>query len=109
MLKQPIPIVLMLFSTVGSPLGATSPQAQALVEGNTAFALDLYGQIKAEPGNLCFSPYSISTALAMLILLPGQVDGCGQLEKRLTPALLSGALKQMRQQKIEIFLPRFKN
>ena len=40
-------------------------QTQSLVEGNTAFALDLYGQLKANPGNLFFSPYSISTALAM--------------------------------------------
>ena len=37
----------------------------AVVDGNTAFALDLYQQIRSEPGNLFFSPYSISTALAM--------------------------------------------
>jgi len=36
-----------------------------LVSGNTQFALDLYQQIRTEPGNLFFSPYSISTALAM--------------------------------------------
>jgi serpin B len=36
-----------------------------VVEGNTAFALDLYTQLKDKPGNLFFSPYSISTALAM--------------------------------------------
>ena len=30
-----------------------------------AFAFALYGQLKDEPGNLFFSPYSISTALAM--------------------------------------------
>ncbi len=35
------------------------------MEGNTAFALDLYGRLKSRPGNLFFSPYSISTALAM--------------------------------------------
>jgi serpin B len=39
----------------------------ALVEGNTAFALDLYGQLKENEGNLFFSPYSISTALGMAI------------------------------------------
>jgi serpin B len=44
----------------------------------------------------------------MVILLPRQVDGCSQLEDRLTPALLSDALKQMKQQEVEIFLPRFK-
>ena len=37
----------------------------ALVAGNTAFALDLYARLKNAEGNLFFSPYSISTCLAM--------------------------------------------
>jgi serine protease inhibitor len=37
----------------------------AVVEGNNGFAADLYGQLAKEPGNLFFSPYSISNALAM--------------------------------------------
>ncbi|WP_242515761.1 serpin family protein [Sorangium cellulosum] len=37
----------------------------ALVAGNSAFALDLYQQLRKEPGNVFYSPYSISTALAM--------------------------------------------
>jgi len=36
-----------------------------IVQGNTAFAVDLYGQVKNQTGNLCFSPYGISTAMAM--------------------------------------------
>jgi len=36
-----------------------------LAKGNTKFAFDLYGQLQGEKGNLFFSPYSISTALAM--------------------------------------------
>jgi serpin B len=36
-----------------------------LVEGNSAFAFDLYQQLKDEEGNLFYSPYSISLALAM--------------------------------------------
>ena len=36
-----------------------------LVEGNTEFALDLYQQLKEEDGNIFFSPYSLSLALAM--------------------------------------------
>ncbi|UCG61567.1 MAG: serpin family protein [Candidatus Zixiibacteriota bacterium] len=36
-----------------------------IVEGNSRFAVDLYRQIADNPGNLFFSPYSISTALAM--------------------------------------------
>jgi len=38
---------------------------EVLVKGNTTFALDLYGRLKEAEGNLFFSPYSISTALAM--------------------------------------------
>ncbi|NMB74850.1 MAG: serpin family protein [Myxococcales bacterium] len=37
----------------------------ALVAGNTQFALDAYRLLAAEPGNLFFSPHSISVALAM--------------------------------------------
>ncbi len=40
-------------------------QRVALVEGNTAFAADLYQELRGTDGNLFFSPYSISTALAM--------------------------------------------
>jgi serpin B len=36
-----------------------------LVDGNTAFALQLYGKLQPTGGNLVFSPYSISSALAM--------------------------------------------
>ena len=43
---------------------ATSDQA-AVVEGNNAFAIDLYNQLRTQSGNLFFSPDSISTALAM--------------------------------------------
>ena len=36
-----------------------------LVNGNNSFAFDLYRQIESSEGNLFFSPYSISSALAM--------------------------------------------
>jgi serpin B len=36
-----------------------------LVEGNSAFAFELYQALKGEEGNLFYSPYSISMALAM--------------------------------------------
>lgn len=36
-----------------------------LVEGNTAFATDLYQHLSTQDGNLFVSPYSISVALAM--------------------------------------------
>ncbi len=43
---------------------STTDQAAA-VQGSNAFAVDLYGQLRAQPGNLFFSPESISTAFAM--------------------------------------------
>ncbi len=36
-----------------------------LVDGNNAFALDIYNSLRSENGNLILSPYSISLALAM--------------------------------------------
>jgi serpin B len=36
-----------------------------LVEGNSRFALELYKQLAAEPGNIFYSPYSLSAALGM--------------------------------------------
>ena len=43
----------------------TTDQIQSLVAGNTDFAFDLYRQLAGENGNLFYSPYSISIALAM--------------------------------------------
>ena len=48
----------------------TSPQVgpdsqSGLVAGNNAFAFDLYQALRGEGGNMFFSPYSISEALAM--------------------------------------------
>jgi serpin B len=37
----------------------------ALVTGNSSFALDLYQEVRQKEGNLFYSPFSISTALAM--------------------------------------------
>jgi len=42
-----------------------SPDKEAVVSGNNAFALDLYAELRGADGNLFFSPFSISTALAM--------------------------------------------
>jgi serpin B len=47
-----------------SPVVGTTDLAE-LVVGNTAFALDLYQSLREGQGNLFFSPYSISLALAM--------------------------------------------
>ncbi len=51
------------------PVGATDGQlaqdAAGIAASGNAFALDLYAQLQAQEGNLFFSPYSLSTALAM--------------------------------------------
>ncbi len=44
---------------------AISRDTRDVVVGNTEFAVDLYGKLRTREGNVCFSPYSISTALAM--------------------------------------------
>jgi serpin B len=49
---------------ITSPDVSTSEQA-LLVEGNSAFAFELYQALKGKEGNLFYSPYSISVALAM--------------------------------------------
>ncbi len=38
---------------------------EQLVQGNTAFAFDLYQAVRSQSGNLVYSPYSISLAFAM--------------------------------------------
>lgn len=43
----------------------SAEQLDTLSQGNTAFALDLYQQLRSEDGNIFYSPYSISAALAM--------------------------------------------
>lgn len=45
--------------------GLAEAQVPTLVEGNTEFALDLYGLLFDAKQNLFYSPYSISLALAM--------------------------------------------
>jgi serpin B len=43
----------------------TAAQLQTLAEDNTAFALNFYEQLRSSEGNLIYSPFSISVALAM--------------------------------------------
>ncbi|MCK4307062.1 serpin family protein [candidate division WOR-3 bacterium] len=43
----------------------TDADKKTVVDGNNMFALELYTELKEQEGNLFFSPYSISTALAM--------------------------------------------
>jgi serpin B len=56
-----------------------------LVSGNSAFALDLYQQLKTNGGNLFYSPYSISLALAMTY-----AGARGETEEQMADALHFG-------------------
>jgi serpin B len=49
---------------INSP-DVSSSDGALLVEGNSAFAFELYQALKGQEGNLFYSPYSISLALAM--------------------------------------------
>src|SRR5438105_5048973 len=50
----------------GPPIDVPAADLKAVADGNNAFAIDLYKKLaEKEPGNLFFSPYSLSSALAM--------------------------------------------
>ncbi len=64
-----LPLILVLAAAASFPDPPADPASPAdtaaVVAGNTRFAIDLYRRLRAAEGNLFFSPYSISTALAM--------------------------------------------
>jgi len=52
-----------------SPMISASVYMKELIHGTTEFALDLYHSLRKRcPGNLFFSPFSVSTCLAMALL-----------------------------------------
>jgi serpin B len=62
-------LVPLLFMQEAAAVAQSNPSSTtdqvAVVEGNNAFATDLYAQLRKRDGNLFFSPESISTAFAM--------------------------------------------
>src|SRR5919106_1023065 len=57
-----------VFLVGAAVFGASDPSTGSpvsIVDSNNQFALDAYSRFRVEPGNVFFSPYSISTALAM--------------------------------------------
>ena len=87
---KPLAVAIALSCLLGSAPGARADQVQSLVDGNTAFGLDLYGQLAANPGNLFFSPYSISTCLAMTY-----AGARGETEQQMGQVLGFGANQQV--------------
>jgi hypothetical protein len=68
-LERSLPALLLTLLVVG-PAFADKPvpvPGDPVVRANTAFAGDLFRQLRTEKGNLFFSPYSISVALAMTL------------------------------------------
>jgi serpin B len=85
-------LALILSALLGPGVFAQSRGTSELVTGNTAFALDLYGVVRqGTDGNLLFSPYSISQAVAMTYA-GARGETAGQIAKTLSFALPAPAL-----------------
>ena len=58
---------LLILTTLSVPqvFAQNISKVEEVVQSNTQFAIDLYKKIQTEEGNIFFSPYSISTALAL--------------------------------------------
>ena len=70
----------------GDPGPQAAPDLAVVNDGNNPFAFDLYNRLaKEHPGNIFFSPYSISTALAMTY-----AGARGQTEKEMAQVLHFG-------------------
>ncbi|MBN1809641.1 MAG: serpin family protein [Planctomycetes bacterium] len=61
----PALLLLSLFAAPALPAAAADAELQRLASDQNAFALDLYSRLKQADGNIFYSPFSISTALAM--------------------------------------------
>lgn len=59
------PLFLVEAQEKANSVSKQSADEQLLVQGNNEFAFDLYARLAKKDGNIVFSPYSISTALAM--------------------------------------------
>jgi serpin B len=67
-MKRAVILLPLLLLLLIHPQAATARPAKGVagvVKSNTAFALDLYARLRSPKKNLFFSPFSISTALAM--------------------------------------------
>jgi serpin B len=81
-----------LFCALSASLlfGDQKNEKVTVVSGNNAFAFDLYAKLKSEKGNIFFSPYSISTALAMTY-----AGAKGNTEKQMAQTLHFGTDQEL--------------
>lgn len=78
-----VPLLLLAFLVPGpTPCATPAPEGEAAAKAITAFAIDLYGQIRKPDENLVFSPYSVSMALAM-----AYAGARGQTESQMAKAM----------------------
>ncbi|MEK6552410.1 MAG: serpin family protein [Bacteroidota bacterium] len=76
-------IILIILSLIPSfAFAEVNDNLQTIMKGNSIFGLDLYQKLRENEGNLFFSPYSISTALAMTY-----AGARGQTEKEMAEVL----------------------
>jgi serpin B len=69
MKKTLIPLSIIAVVMIGGASfeeGTPSADISAVIDANSQFAFDIYSELNREEGNLFFSPYSISVALAMV-------------------------------------------
>ena len=95
-MTRPLPLLitcLVLLATgwVAEPAPSPTADQAAVVKGNNAFAIELYGQLRNQSGNLFFSPESISTALAMTYA-GARADTAAEMAKTLHFTLPPGQL-----------------
>ncbi|MFH1313725.1 MAG: serpin family protein [Candidatus Eisenbacteria bacterium] len=62
---RPVSLFAVVLVLLIAGLSASEPDTRMLAKGNTKFALDLYGELRTQSGNLFVSPYSISSVLAL--------------------------------------------
>ncbi|XP_059048400.1 alaserpin-like isoform X3 [Achroia grisella] len=68
----------------------------------------LYGESEELDAKLLELPYEGDEA-SFLIVLPNKIDGLAALEEKLKdPSLLEKAIKNLQQQEVDLFLPKFK-
>jgi serpin B len=79
-----LPIIMIATISIISPFAFADADSdlQTVVKGISTFGFDLYQEHKGEKGNLLFSPYSISTALAMTY-----AGAMGKTEKEMAQVL----------------------
>jgi serpin B len=85
-MKSKVAIIAILVMSVFLPSGFVRAQEyndlQTVANANSAFGFELYQELKEKEGNLFFSPYSISTALAMTY-----AGARGQTEKEMAEVM----------------------